>query len=229
MSIVINGNVLHPHCKVIGASFRGSTFNRVIMHHADFKRSEFDGAVIKDCNLSHSNLAGASLVGCDLANSNFQFANLTGTNLSGSLFEGADFRNTDLSKATLNFGYFNNVIIDKSTKLPDFQLPSGDLIGYKALKGGLLATLKIPANARRTAVLGSRKCRAEFVEVLSIIDGDYREVLNGGVSPYYPTPYHIGETVHANRYDADIRKECAPGIGFYMSAIVAMSKFPELA
>lgn len=218
MSVNINGVAIHPYCVVGNTNMQGSVFNRIVMHHSKLRNAQVDGAVMVNCNVSHCDFTGASLVGCDLSGSNFQNATLTNANLSGSLLNGTDFRNCDLSTTNLNFAYTPGMIIDKTTKLPNFQIPQEvDLIGYKVLAGSLIATLKIPANAKRTGSLGSRKCRAEFVEVMSVTNRINREVLGGGTSYFYQTQYRIGEIIKADRYDPDIRKQCTNGIHFFMN------------
>ena len=86
---------------------------------------------------------------------------------------------------------------------------------YKKLAGaeGPIAKLRVPPEARRTASLAGRKCRAEFVEVLGI---DSKS--SSHVSRYNKgTVYRAGEVVRPDAYDDDIRVECTHGIHFFLT------------
>lgn len=95
------------------------------------------GADFRDEDLKGANFRGADLRGADLRN-----ADLRNTLLHGANLRGANLRGADLLNATL----------------PDFQIPQDvEIIGYKKISTGVI-TLKIPAEARRTACLVSNKC-----------------------------------------------------------------------
>lgn len=94
-------------------------------------------------------------------------------------------------------------------RLPAFQItPVGyPLYGFKKVKGGIV-TLLIPAEAKRTASLVGRKCRAEYAIV---VEGK-------GVSTHdNKTAYKVGETVYPDKYDDDIRIECTNGTHFFLT------------
>lgn len=100
------------------------------------------GADFRDEDLKGANFRGADLRGADLRNTLLHGANLRGANLRGADLHGANLRDADLLNATL----------------PDFQIPQDvEIIGYKKISTGVI-TLKIPAEARRTACLVSNKC-----------------------------------------------------------------------
>ena len=81
-------------------------------------------------------------------------------------------------------------------------------MGWKKLQGKSVAKILIPAEAKRTSSLVSRKCRAEFVEVLEGGGFDRRTGL---------LEYKEGEIVRPDSYDDDIRIECTHGIHFFMT------------
>ena len=149
-------------------------------------------------DLRGADLSGADLSGAYLSGANLSYANLRGADLSGADLRGADLRGADLSYANLRGA--------ENLKPPHFQLPEGDLIGWKKLKDGVLCKLRIPPEARRTASLVGRKCRAEFVEVL---EGE-------GVAAHdCKTRYAPGEIVRPDSYDDNPFVECTNGIHFF--------------
>ena len=84
----------------------------------------------------------------------------------------------------------------------------GDLIGYKKLSDGIIAKLLIPAAAARVNAYGSRKCRAEYVEVLE----------GSGIAKHDGmTAYAPGVRVTPDSYDPDPRIECSNGIHFFIT------------
>jgi len=85
-------------------------------------------------------------------------------------------------------------------------LPEGDLIGWKALQGGVICKLRIPPEAKRTASIVSRKCRAEYAEVL---EGEGFDKHTGKVE------YRVGQIVRPDSYNDDPRLECTNGIHFF--------------
>ena len=75
----------------------------------------------------------------------------------------------------------------------------------------MIVKLRIPADARRCHAFG-RKCRAEFADVLEVIGAEV------GISQHDgKTEYRVGERVVPDRFDDDWRKECAPGIHFFIT------------
>jgi hypothetical protein len=110
---------------------------------------------------------------------------------------GADFSNADLSGA----------------KLPHFQIVpcEGSFTAWKKTSTGVIK-IRIPAEAKRTSSLVGRKCRAEFVKVLSGPGC-------GGSSPTHNEKlvYNKGDIVYADSFDPDIRLECTNGIHFFMT------------
>jgi hypothetical protein len=90
-------------------------------------------------------------------------------------------------------------------------LPEGSLVGWKMCKNNVIVKLLIPENAKRSSAFG-RKCRAEFVDVLEVINGSVGISLRDGI-----TTYIVGERVTANSFDLDWSKECSPGIHFFIT------------
>ena len=151
-------------------------------------------AVEKNTNLADANLARAYLADANLARANLARANLAGANLA---------------RAYLARAYLAGA---KGIKPPAFQIPQeGELIVWKKLSGGNLCKLRIPPEARRTASVVGRKCRAEFAEVL---EGSGRSWRTDGD---HVIDYSPGATVRPDSYDDNPLVECAPGIHFFLT------------
>jgi len=145
------------------------------------------GAYLSRANLSRANLYGANLYGADLSRANLSRADLSGADLSGA-------KNAELAIA--------------QTRI----LPDGDLIGWKKLHGGVICKLRIPPEAKRTASLVGRKCRAEWVEV---IEGE------GVSSRDLETTYAPGLIVRPDAYNDNPLVECTSGIHFFATRLEA--------
>ena len=164
------------------------------------ERANLTGANLTEANLTEANLRGADLRDADLTEANLTEANLRGANLTGANLTGANLTEANLRGADL-----------RGADLPHFQIPQeGELIVWKSVRGGV-AKLRVPPEAKRTASLFGRKCRAEYVEVLEVVGGDGTGLYDSSVV------YRAGETVHPDKYDDDIRVECTHGIHFLLT------------
>ena len=150
--------------------------------------------------------ARANLEGANLARAYLAGANLKGANLAGANLEGANLARANLARAYLA-GAKDAEYAVAQTRI----LPEGSLIGWKKLRNGVIAKLRIPDEARRSHAFG-RKCRAEFVDV---IEGE-------GVSQHDDvTKYAPGLRVTCDKWEDDWTQECAGGIHFFITRIEA--------
>ena len=143
--------------------------------------------------------------------------------LRGAYLSGADLRGADLSRADLSGAYLSGETkgIEEETLKRFFPIACpeyGEFIGWKKSFGGLIVKLKITENAKRSSAFG-RKCRCSEAVVLSIenIDGtpsDKTEVFSSHDRNFV---YRVGETVSVENFDDDRKKECAPGIHFFVT------------
>ena len=161
------------------------------------------GDTLTGADLRWAELRGAELRGADLSEADLRWADLRGANLKGANLKGADLKGADL----------------KGAALPAFQIPQeGELIVWKKLCENRLAKLRIPAYARRTACLISRKCRAERAEVIEIIDqGTGHSCATGQALHRTDAQYRTGETFEADDYDNNPAVECAHGVHFFLT------------
>jgi hypothetical protein len=136
--------------------------------------------------------------------------------LNGAYLNGANLRGADLRWANLSGAFLNAASLSEAN-LPHFQIPQEEeLIVWK--KGHThLIKLRIPPEAKRTASLVGRKCRAEFAEVLEIRTPQNRKAKTAKGWHDQNFGYKVGETVHPDKYDPDIRVECSHGIHFFLT------------
>jgi len=156
---------------------------------------------LRDADLQYANLRDANLQVADLRDADLQYANLQYADLRRADLRGADLWNVNLWGADLQSCQLNGAI------LPHFQVcpTEGEFIAWKTVKGGAIKLL-IPADARRTSSLVSRKCRAEYIKVL-----EGSGVSMGGIR------YVEGKTYCPVSYNDDIRLEDANGIHFFIT------------
>ena len=148
----------------------------------------------------------ADLSGVDLSVANLYGANLSGANLSGA----------DLSRANLSGADLRSVTHAELALAAISHLPEGDVIGWKKCRDGVIVKLKIPAKARRSHGT-SRKCRAEFVNVLGVYDCEGNTIKTATSRHNPDVKYEKGMTVYPDSWDEDRWNECSHGIHFFIT------------
>jgi hypothetical protein len=201
---------------------------------ANLARANLTGAYLADANLAGAYLAGANLTGANLAGANLTGAYLTGADLAGANLAGANLTNANLAGAYLADANLTGANLAGANltgaNLAGANLPpvliqpeTGGFFGWKKLRSTdgnpLIAKLWIPAEAARTNSWVSRKCRAEWVEVVEIFDQITGAAVTSGMSPTYNTKlvYTVGQAVKAGNYDPDVRLDCAGGVHFFVT------------
>ena len=153
-----------------------------------------------------ANLEGANLDGANLDGANLEGANLYGANLYGANLVGA---NLDGVKG-----------LDGVREALRVAPAEGEFVAWKKCLAGVIVKLKIPAAALRSNST-SRKCRAEYVEVLEVKGADE------GISMHDQcTAYRVGETVRCDMWNPDWWIECGGGIHFFMTETEAEAYNP---
>ena len=182
------------------------------LSHANLRDANLSFANLSDADLSYANLRGANLGYANLSYADLSGAYLSGANLIGAYLSGANLRGAHLSGANLRGAHLSGA------RLPHFSIcpEIGSFTAWKKLSGGNIALLQIPADARRTSSLVGRKCRAEFVYVVSITNKD-GDAVNEARSTHDLTVYKVGEIVHPDSFNDDIRVECTNGIHFFIT------------
>lgn len=168
-------------------------------------------ADLKGANLRYINLEGANLEGANLEGANLRGANLRGADLRGANLYNANLRDADLRYANLGGAYLEGAKLPKNYYQTTQICPQvGGFYGFKMTTNGVVKVY-IPSDAKRVNAIGSRKCRADKVKVISGVGV-------GGQSPTHGDLYYFKNTVvEADKFDGDFTKECAGGIHFFMS------------
>jgi hypothetical protein len=132
---------------------------------------------------------------------------LYGAYLSGADLSGANLYGTNLSGA--------NLLFSQIKKLYWFLPEEGSFIAWKKCKNNIIVKLLIPDDAKRSCTTISRKCRAEFVNVLCIFDCEGNEI-SEAFSKYNSMKYIKG-IIKPDSFDDDFRIDCSHGIHFFLT------------
>ncbi len=178
---------------------------------ADLRGADLQGAYLRGACLRGAYLQGAYLRVADLRGADLQGAYLQVADLRVADLRGADLRGADLRGACLRGAYLQDIKHDVTTKWPWYQLPEGDLIGWKKCNEGIVK-LRIPAESKRTASVVGRKCRAEYAVVLETPD---HAPAHSRYTKAKPITYIEGETVRPDKYDDNFLVECSGGVHFF--------------
>ena len=181
-------------------------------------------AVNKGASLWKADLRGADLWGADLWKADLRGADLRGADLRGADLREADLREADLWKADLRGANLWKADFWEADlqKLAAYNciIPAGELVVWKKLQDGLIAKLRIPAEAKRVNAIDSRKCRFEFAEVIEIYNGS-KKVEKGVSSRSNDFVYKVGEIIRPDSFDDFPLIECSHGIHAFITRIEA--------
>ena len=193
------------------ADLRGAYLGGADLEGAYLRGANLEGADLRGAGLRGAYLRGANLEGADLEGADLEGAYLRGANLEGAYLRGASLEEADLEGANLRGASLRGADLE-GAYLPHFNIcpEEGAFYAWKKTTLGVIK-IQIPAKAKRTSNLVGRKCRAEYVKVIS---GEGC----GGFSPNHGNlQYNKGEIVRADRFCDDIRLECTSGIHFFIS------------
>jgi hypothetical protein len=211
-SAVLSGAVLSG-AVLSGAVLRSAVLSGAVLSGADLSGADLSGAVLRSAVLRSADLSGAVLRSAVLSGADLSGADLSGADLSGAVLRSAVLRSADLSGADLS-----GAVLSDFSVCPEV----GSFTAFKKLREGRIATLEIPADAKRVSQPKSRKCRAEFVKVLAIHTAA-GHVCKTGEALHDGTKYAVGEIVRPDNYNDDIREECTNGIHFYITKREALN------
>ena len=148
-------------------------------------------------------------------------ADLSGACLSGADLSGAYLNGADLSGAYLSGAYLSGADLSGAKEIPllaaaqTYIVPEGQIIGWKKCKNDVIVKLLVGKAAKRSNATG-RKCRAEYVKVLEVIDAEV------GVSKHdNKTEYRAGAIVRCDKWEESRWVECGGGIHFFLTRVEA--------
>ena len=171
------------------------------LRSADLRSADLSSADLRYANLSYADLRYADLRSADLRSADLRYANLSSADLRYADLSSADLRYADLRYAE------NSKLAIAMTRI----LPEGDIIGWKKCIAGVIVKLLVPKRAKRCHAFG-RKCRAEYIKVISVIGAP------SGVSQHNGrTEYKKGKYVRCDKWDDDFTNECSGGIHFFIT------------
>ena len=134
---------------------------------------------------------------------------MTGADLTGAYLTDADLTGADLTGADLRGA--QNIPAHTAAQL--MTCPEcGAFVGWKKCQNNVIVKLSIPAEARRSSAT-TRKCRAEFADVLEIFGAEEAFSAHDDGK----TVYRVGERVHCHEWDEDRWNECSGGIHFFIT------------
>ena len=190
------------------------TLNEANLRGANLYGADLYGANLYGANLRGANLYGANLYGANLIEANLYGANLRGANLRGANLYGANLNEANLSGVRLDGD--TNIDIKSLAFAKTLFLPEGDIIGYKKCRNNIIVKLLIPKEAKRSHAF-SRKCRAEYAQVLEIFNAEI------ATSQYDSNfTYRVGDIVEPELpFSKDWFNECESGIHFFITRIEA--------
>mgnify|MGYP000132382307 CR=1 FL=1 len=177
---------------------------RLDLRSADLSSADLRSADLRYADLSSADLRYANLRSADLRYANLRYANLRSADLRYADLSSADLRSADLRSAK----EISQYVKDITMACPE----SGSFVGWKKVNG-VIVKLLIPEGAKRSSST-SRKCRAEFAEVLEV-DGAVNKVVNKSYN--HETIYEVGKRVTPNSFDEDRWNECSNGIHFFIT------------
>ena len=160
-----------------------------------------------------ADLRGANLYGADLYGANLYGADLYGADLRSANLSGADLSGANLSGANLSGAKNAELVIARTLIVPE----SGQFVGWKKCRDGVIVKLGIPSSAKRSNASG-RKCRAEYAKVLEIFGSDGKTAVSSHDSNFV---YKLGKIARPDKWEEDRWQECAGGIHFFLTRIEA--------
>ena len=206
------------NCFFCEADLTGSIIKRCTLRECDFT-----GAVLSCVNIIESTVSKTyfnearmvqtALLGTDVMLSHFYMANMTSMEVTESQILDSDIFGADLYDACFHNSKLEDVKYDKSTRWYEMHCPEkGEFIGYKKLRGGIIATLLIPEDAlRASGTTGDCRCSKALVTALS--DG----ATVGHNFSFPELEYRLGEWVVADGFNPDRWTMHSNGIHFFMT------------
>jgi uncharacterized protein YjbI with pentapeptide repeats len=198
------------------ADLRYADLKSANLSYADLRYADLKSADLKSANLSYADLRYADLKSANLSSADLSSADLKSANLSYADLRYADLKSANLSHANLSSADLRSAVGSDLAIAITRLCPDGDIIGWKKCRNNVIVKLMIPKNAKRNNAF-SRKCRAEFADVLEVIGSDI------GYSDFSKEfSYEAGKRVMPlDPFNEDFTNECSSGIHFFITRLEA--------
>ena len=165
---------------------------------------------LKEAVNSEVDLRGAYLREVDLRE-----VDLRGADLREAYLRGVDLREADLREADLRGA--KEINIEKLKSYFWLTPEEGSFVAWKKAANNCVCKLEIPSEAKRISNSKNRKCRAEFVKTLLILDSEQQQLTQVCGNRDSNTIYKVGELTYPDKFDDDIFEDCSHGIHFFMT------------
>lgn len=195
-------------CAFTDCFFIGGTVLTVKFENCFFTRCKFDTSF-----MSHTSLKDCHTLNCRITDSAFQHTYFHESAFHENNYLRCSFNSCDEDKCSRT-----NCHITECFGLSKTCPEVGAFIGWKRLKGNIIAKIEIPSYAYRTSGF-SRKCRADCALVLDFYHTngtEWPEVDNVPSIWDKNFIYTRGKMVYADSFD-ESRETCGHGIHFFLS------------
>ena len=190
--------------------------------HSKGARADLSYANLRYLDLRNADIRYSDLSYSDIRYSNFSYSDLSYSNLSYS-----DLRNADLSNADLSYSDLSNAKLRSEELYHQICPEIGSFTAFKKVKlkdgyyeSQAILTLEIPAEAKRTNAIYSRKCRAEKALVIKAENISGAPISETAIlySSYDSKfIYKINLVATAEGFSEDTTEECGKGIAFFIT------------
>jgi len=217
--------------------FDGFDFSCSKLDHAVARCGSFVGAHFLNSKLSQCDFISADMRGANFSSADLDRSDLENADCRGAMFMFTDFTDVNVTRAKFDGADFHDARnLDQAIGLAEhISVPEGEFFGYKVVyvgdqKGGhnfAVATLLIPAEARRVRGIGSDIIRVDRAFVGGILSFDEKQAYRRARSWRYPTyEYRVGRLETPTKpFDTRITEHCGAGIHLHLDVNTAIAAF----
>lgn len=216
----IRRNIL-KHCKANDARISSTNIHDLVVEHSALDRTIVFSSCLGGCMFKHTSMQNTEFYNSNFYSVEFHDCDFTGAKF-GRCYTDITFIRCNLSSVEFYDSAVQLLNLQDCENIPQGLInqtrivPDGEFIAYKSLRENLVATLLIPADAKRSNATG-RKCRASKAKVLKIETLDGKKRKSGTSWRDSSFVYRVGETIEPDDFDDDRWNVCSHGIHFYMT------------
>jgi uncharacterized protein YjbI with pentapeptide repeats len=197
------------------------------LSYSDIRYSNFSYSDLSYANLRYSDLRNADLSNADLSYSDLSYSDIRYSNFSYSDLSYSNFSYSDLSYSDIRYSDLSNAKLRSEELYHQICPEIGSFTAFKKVKlkdgyyeSQAILTLEIPAEAKRTNAIYSRKCRAEKALVIKAENISGAPISETAIlySSYDSKfIYKINLVATAEGFSEDTTEECGKGIAFFIT------------